>query len=81
MESCVGGLKSTLRLLEALRDQWLDETDPAKQKQLCEQIQARSLDLVTVIPLGQYLPPAAWSKNISAPLKGMAPVFWNVAKS
>jgi peptide/nickel transport system substrate-binding protein len=67
--------------LEALRDQWLDETDPAKQKQLCEQIQARSLDLVTVIPLGQYLPPAAWSKNISTPLKGMAPVFWNVTKS
>jgi peptide/nickel transport system substrate-binding protein len=67
--------------LEALRDQWLDETEPAKQKRLCEQIQARSLDLVTIIPLGQYLPPAAWSKKISTPLKGMAPVFWNVTKS
>ena len=67
--------------LEALRDQWLDETDPAKQKELCEQIQARSLDLVTIIPVGQYLPPAAWTNKISPPLKGMVPVFWNVTKS
>jgi peptide/nickel transport system substrate-binding protein len=67
--------------LEALRDQWLDESDAAKQKALCEQIQARCLDLVTIIPLGQYLPPAAWTKKISTPLKGMMPVFWNVTKS
>ena len=67
--------------LEALHEQWLDETDATKQRQLCEQIQARCLDLVTIIPLGQYLPPAAWTKNISTPLKGMTPVFWNVTKS
>ncbi len=67
--------------LEALREQWLDEADPAAQKKLCEQIQARCLDLVTVIPLGQYLPPAAWTKKISTPLKGLTPVFWNIKKS
>jgi peptide/nickel transport system substrate-binding protein len=67
--------------LEALREQWLDEPDAAKQKRLCEQMQARVLELVTIIPLGQYLPPAAWSKKISTPLKGLTPVFWNVTKS
>jgi peptide/nickel transport system substrate-binding protein len=67
--------------LEALREQWLDEADAAKQKRLCEQIQARALELVTIIPLGQYLPPAAWTKKISTPLKGLTPVFWNVTKS
>jgi peptide/nickel transport system substrate-binding protein len=67
--------------LEALREQWLDEADAAKQKKLCEQIQARCLDLVTVIPVGQYLPPAAWTNKISTPLKGLTPVFWNITKS
>jgi peptide/nickel transport system substrate-binding protein len=61
--------------LEALREQWLDETDTAKQ------IQTRCLDLVTVIPLGQYLPPEAWRAKISKPLTGLAPVFWNVTKN
>jgi peptide/nickel transport system substrate-binding protein len=61
--------------LEALREQWLDETDTAKQ------IQTRCLDLVTVIPLGQYLPPEAWRAKISTPLTGLAPVFWNVTKN
>ncbi len=66
--------------LEALREAWLDETDAGKQKALCEQIQARALEVVTIIPLGQYLPPAAWTKKISTPLKGMMPVFWGVEK-
>jgi peptide/nickel transport system substrate-binding protein len=67
--------------LEALREQWLDETDPMKQKQLCGQIQARCLDLVTVIPLGQYTPQTAWSRKLSMPLKGLGPVFWNITKT
>ncbi len=67
--------------LEQFREQWMDETDPSAQKKLCELIQARCLDLVTLIPMGQYLPPAAWGKKISAPLKGLCPVFWGVTKT
>ena len=67
--------------LESLREQWLDETDAATQKALCGLIQARCLEVVTSIPLGQYLPPAAWSKKLSTPLKGMMPVFWGVEKA
>lgn len=66
------------KTLESLRDQWLDETDPARQLALCQQIQERCLDLVTIIPVGQYLTPGAWAKRISAPLKGLCPVFWGV---
>jgi peptide/nickel transport system substrate-binding protein len=68
-------------MLETLREQWIDETDAAKQKELCARIQARCLDLVTLIPTGQYLPPAAWSKKLSAPLRGLTPVFWNLTKA
>lgn len=67
--------------LEALREQWLDATDPATQKQLCEQIQLRCLEQVTVIPVGQYMPPAAWGRTISTPLKGLCPVFWGLTRT
>ncbi len=66
--------------LEALRESWLDTVDAAEQMKLSEQIQARCLDLVTIIPVGQYLPAAAWGKSISAPLKGLCPIFWGVTK-
>lgn len=67
--------------LEQLREDWLDTVDPVAQKKLCEQIQARCLEMVTIIPVGQYLPPAAWTSKISAPLKGLCPVFWGVTKN
>ena len=66
--------------LEELREAWMDATDPAAQMKLAEQIQARCLDQVTLIPVGQYLPPAAWGKTITPPLKGLCPVFWGVSK-
>ena len=36
---------------------------------------------VPTIPLGQYLPKAAWRSNLSGLLKGSAPVFWGVDKA
>lgn len=67
--------------LEQLRETWLDTTDPVEQKKICEQMQARALDQVTLIPVGQYLPAAAWGKTISTPLKGLCPIFWGVSKT
>ena len=40
-----------------------------------------AIDAVPFIPLGRYLPRAAWSKGLSDPGKGPAPTFWNVSKS
>jgi peptide/nickel transport system substrate-binding protein len=36
---------------------------------------------VPTIPVGQYLPKAAWRSNITGLLKGSAPVFWGVGKA
>ncbi|MDR3535949.1 MAG: ABC transporter substrate-binding protein [Acetobacteraceae bacterium] len=66
--------------LEAMRDAWMESTDPAERKRLDAGIQLQAFDTVPFIPLGQYLPPAAWRGNLSGLLKGATPVFWNVAK-
>lgn len=66
--------------LEDLREAWMDAVDPAEQLKLAGQIQQRCLEQVTLIPVGQYLPPAAWGKTITTPLKGLCPVFWGVSK-
>ena len=67
--------------VEAMRDAWMDSNDDAERKQLDQDIQLRTFETVPFIPLGQYLPPTAWRSNITAPLKGAVPVFWNIAKS
>jgi peptide/nickel transport system substrate-binding protein len=67
--------------LERMRTTWMDSVDPAERRRLDAEIQARAFDTVPFIPLGQYLPPAAWRSNVSGLLKGAVPVFWNVTKS
>lgn len=67
--------------VEAMRDAWTDSNDEGERKKLDQEIQLRSFETVPFIPLGQYLPPAAWRTNMSAPLKGAVPVFWNISKS
>jgi peptide/nickel transport system substrate-binding protein len=67
--------------IEALRNRWIDEQDASAQRSLDQQIQARAFETVPFIPLGQYMPPAAWRRNLSGLLKGPLPVFWNVSKS
>lgn len=65
---------------EAMRTKWMDSTDAAEQKRLDREIQARAFDTVPFIPLGQYLPPAAYRKSLTGVLQGAMPVFWNVSK-
>ena len=60
---------------------WLDSDDPAEQARLERDIQLAAFESVPFIPLGCYMPTAAWSKTLSHPLKGPAAVFWNVSKS
>ena len=67
--------------LEELRDQWLDSTDPAEQKRLAAAIQEEALSDVVYVPLGRYLQPSAWRKNVTGILKSTLPVFWNVQKA
>ncbi len=65
---------------EELRTRWMDSGDAAERHRLDAEIQAHAFETVPFIPLGQYLPPAAYRKNLTGVLKGAVPVFWNVAK-
>lgn len=64
--------------LEAMRDRFSQEADPAKQKALAEAIQARANDLVTYIPLGQYYSPIAYRSSLRGVLNAPVPLFWNI---
>jgi len=66
--------------IEALREQWLDTADAAGRKRIAEQIQVQAYTNVPGVPLGNFLPSAAWRSNITGQLPGMSPVFWNVQK-
>jgi peptide/nickel transport system substrate-binding protein len=66
--------------MEAMRDRWMESTDEAELQRLNQQVQARAFETVPFIPLGQYLPSAAWRSNLGGILKGPVPVFWNVTK-
>ncbi len=66
--------------MEALREAWIDSSDPAEQKRISEQLQLECFDFVPYIPFGQYLPASAWRNNITGQLRGPATVFWNVEK-
>ena len=65
---------------EELRVKWMDSIDPAEQRRLDSEIQANAFETVPFLPLGQYLPPAAYRRSLTGMLEGAVPVFWNVAK-
>ena len=67
--------------IEAAYTTWLDTADPAEQTRLEREIQMTAFQEVPFIPLGRYMPRAAWSKAMSPPLKGPAPTFWDIRKS
>ncbi len=64
-----------------MRARRMDTTDEAEQQRLDPGIQARRFKTVPFIPLGQYLPPTAYRRNIAGLLKGAVPVFWNAEKT
>jgi peptide/nickel transport system substrate-binding protein len=67
--------------IEALRQAFARETNPAKQKQLASQVQQRAMDTVTYIPIGQYLQYRAIRDNVTGFLAAPVPYFWNLGKS
>jgi peptide/nickel transport system substrate-binding protein len=68
--------------MESLRDAFVRSESPDEQKKIATEIQERSYEQVTYIPLGQYLAPSVWRKELTGVLDGPAtPVFWNMDKS
>jgi peptide/nickel transport system substrate-binding protein len=67
--------------LEAAYSAWIDAPDDATRRAQEIAFQTAAFAYVPTIPLGQYLPQAAWRSNVTGLLKGSAPVFWGVQKS
>ena len=66
--------------IEGLRDAFARETNPAKQKQLADQVQVRVTQYPTHVPLGQWYIAYALRKNVEGNLESPVTVFWNVTK-
>jgi len=67
--------------IQALRDKYAVETDPAKQKALVEQIQERMAEAPTHIHLGQWYQPTAMGKNVSGAPVSPVSAFWGYKKN
>ncbi len=68
--------------LEALRAQFMRETDEAKKKKLAEAIQAEAFSVATHAPLGEYVQPVAVRSNVTGVnMAGLANVYWGIKKN
>jgi peptide/nickel transport system substrate-binding protein len=65
---------------EELKNAFIREADPAKQKEIAEEIQKRAYDQVFYIPLGLIYNYAAYRKNVSNFIDSPVAVFWGVEK-
>jgi len=67
--------------LDKLRATWMKEVDPAKRRELADQIQLRGFESAPYVMWGQYFPVHATRglKNTDA-MKSGIPVMWNVEK-
>jgi peptide/nickel transport system substrate-binding protein len=66
--------------LEAAYAAWIDAPNDAARHEQEIAFQAAAFESVPIIPLGQYLPHAAWRSNVTGLVKGSAPVFWGAEK-
>jgi peptide/nickel transport system substrate-binding protein len=65
--------------LDRLRADWVKATDPARRKQLAEQIQQAAYDEVPYALWGQFTQPTAFRKNVRGVLQFACAVYWNIS--
>lgn len=63
-----------------LLQQFAAESDPAKQREIAARLQARALENVSVVTLGQFASPAAYRANLRGVLEVGFPVLWNIER-
>ena len=66
--------------IEKLRAAFVRESDPKKQLEIAEKVQARIISEGVTVPLGQFVQPMARRKNVSGNVASPVTVFWNVEK-
>ena len=65
--------------MEKLRREWVAQTDPAKRKQLAEDIQKFAYEDVPYVLWGEFVTPSAYRKNVRGMLTFGAPLLWNLS--
>ncbi|MBM3556373.1 MAG: ABC transporter substrate-binding protein [Alphaproteobacteria bacterium] len=66
--------------LEALRGQFMRESDPARQRVIADQVQTRVMEIGTVAHLGQFVNAQARRRNVTGGMDAPVTVFWNLEK-
>ena len=66
--------------IEELRDAYAKSTDPARQKELAVEIQARAMDIVTHGNFGTWFNPVAYRADVKGMIKSPVQFFWNMEK-
>jgi len=69
----------TNEAIEKLRAEFTRQPDPAKQKQIAEEIQKLTYDDVPYVSWGQFVVPNAFRKNVQGVLEFGATLLWNIA--
>ena len=67
--------------LETLRENWFDAPTLDAQKAIAAQVQARALETLPILPLGQFFQPAAFRSDIKDIVTSSFPVFWGVRRA
>lgn len=66
---------------EDMRQAYIREADPAKQKALIEKMHARLWETLPYVPLGQFRQPFLWRNDVTGVVKANTLVFWNIDKT
>jgi peptide/nickel transport system substrate-binding protein len=69
----------TIPELDRLRAEWVRAAEPAKKKQIAEQIQTVAYDEVPYVLWGQFRQPTAYRKTAQGVLNFACAVFWNIS--
>jgi peptide/nickel transport system substrate-binding protein len=69
----------TNEAMEKLRADFTRQPDPARRKQLAEQVQQLTYDDVPYVPWGQFVIPGVFRKNVQGVLQFGATLLWNIS--
>lgn len=65
---------------EASRAEWMNAADEAGRKAAAQKMQARALEMVPHVLIGQFTKPVAYRRSVTGVLDSGIPVFWNIEK-
>ncbi len=66
--------------LEKIRLEYLEQDTPAKQLEVINRYQARFYETVPYVPLGQFVGPVAYRKELKGVVQDLMLNYWNISK-